>query len=189
MNERTCVHFDLSQKAEKRLAHIGDLSGNQEFISPFGTPGFERKNVNSNSTVRKSLFSNKRVRTTDGGTIVPKRHRCSEGDEIIMDFDMLSFKERHTPPKCKPEFVIRAVNKFVEHEDVTGNGSQSYCLPTILGKHSDLKSITSSTLSDVMDGHFDDVIGSYRIIDCRYPYEFESGHIRVSSTKKKKSIQ
>lgn len=26
---------------------------------------------------------------------------------------------------------------------------------------------------------FSDVIEEYRIIDCRYPYEFEGGHIQV----------
>jgi len=33
-------------------------------------------------------------------------------------------------------------------------------------------------MSDVLKGKYDDVIASCRIIDCRYPYEFNGGHIQ-----------
>lgn len=32
-----------------------------------------------------------------------------------------------------------------------------------------------------MNGEFCDVVDRLFIIDCRYPYEFEGGHIKVSS--------
>lgn len=35
-------------------------------------------------------------------------------------------------------------------------------------------------LADVLRGDYDDVIGTYRIIDCRYPYEYEGGHVQVN---------
>lgn len=47
------------------------------------------------------------------------------------------------------------------------------------GKHQDLKSISAETVSRVIDGHYDDEIEQAIIIDCRYPYEFEGGHIQV----------
>ena len=34
-------------------------------------------------------------------------------------------------------------------------------------------------LTDLLDGKYSDVIGEYHIIDSRYPYEFEGGHIKV----------
>jgi len=34
-------------------------------------------------------------------------------------------------------------------------------------------------MNDILTGKYDDVINSYRIIDCRYPYEFDGGHIKV----------
>lgn len=34
-------------------------------------------------------------------------------------------------------------------------------------------------MSDLLRGHFDDVIDNYKVIDCRYPYEFDGGHIQV----------
>jgi M-phase inducer phosphatase len=30
----------------------------------------------------------------------------------------------------------------------------------------------------LLQGDFDDSVASYKVIDCRYPYEFEGGHIR-----------
>lgn len=34
-------------------------------------------------------------------------------------------------------------------------------------------------VSKLLRGDYDDVIGSYQIIDCRYPYEYEGGHVKV----------
>lgn len=43
--------------------------------------------------------------------------------------------------------------------------------------HEDLKTITSDTLAALLRGEFSDRIDCYTIIDCRYPYEYEAGHI------------
>ena len=56
---------------------------------------------------------------------------------------------------------------------------QPYTLPTFHGKHQDLKSISSETLSKVIDGEYSHEIEKAIIVDCRYPYEFEGGHIQV----------
>ena len=45
-------------------------------------------------------------------------------------------------------------------------------------KHNDLASITPATLSDVLSGKYQEQIAEYMIIDARYPYEFEGGHIQ-----------
>ena len=34
-------------------------------------------------------------------------------------------------------------------------------------------------VADLLSGRYDDVISSFRLIDCRYPYEFEGGHVMV----------
>ncbi|XP_052791774.1 M-phase inducer phosphatase 1-like [Mya arenaria] len=44
--------------------------------------------------------------------------------------------------------------------------------------HKDLTSISPEVTADVIRGSFSDVIGDVTIVDCRYPYEFEGGHIR-----------
>ena len=34
-------------------------------------------------------------------------------------------------------------------------------------------------MANLIVGRYDDVIPNYRIIDCRYPYEYDGGHIKV----------
>ena len=39
--------------------------------------------------------------------------------------------------------------------------------------------MNSFQLSKVLDGEYSDVVDETVIIDCRYPYEFSGGHIKV----------
>lgn len=56
---------------------------------------------------------------------------------------------------------------------------QAHILPTYGGKHQDLKYISSQTLSQVLEGAYSDQVEKAIVIDCRYPYEFNGGHIEV----------
>ncbi|XP_076100845.1 M-phase inducer phosphatase-like [Mytilus galloprovincialis] len=106
--------------------------------------------VNFTSSLQKST---KRQRADDDNS------RCSKRPKVCSD-------------------IKAVVTKLEENDDFIADGSRLHTLPTITGKHSDLKSITPQTLADVVNGDYDDVISDYKIIDCRYPYEFEGGHIR-----------
>ncbi|XP_071167163.1 M-phase inducer phosphatase-like [Mytilus edulis] len=106
--------------------------------------------VNFISSLQKST---KRQRADDDNS------RCSKRTKVCSD-------------------IKAVVTKLEENDDFIADGSRLHTLPTITGKHSDLKSITPQTLADVVNGDYDDVISDYKIIDCRYPYEFEGGHIR-----------
>lgn len=46
------------------------------------------------------------------------------------------------------------------------------------GRHSDLKSVSVHTMAKLLRGEFKDSVASFKVIDCRYPYEFDGGHIR-----------
>lgn len=62
--------------------------------------------------------------------------------------------------------------------DLISDGSmRSYVLPTVKSKHDRFKRIDATTLVKLIDGEFDETVESYTIIDCRYPYEYEGGHI------------
>ncbi|CAG01259.1 unnamed protein product, partial [Tetraodon nigroviridis] len=54
-----------------------------------------------------------------------------------------------------------------------------FVLPTTDGKHQDLKYITSETMVAAVLERFHHLVERIIIIDCRYPYEFEGGHIKV----------
>lgn len=60
-----------------------------------------------------------------------------------------------------------------------GDRSRAHLLPcTTTIKHNDLSVITPNTFKKVLDGNYDNEIGKLIIIDARYPYEFEGGHIK-----------
>lgn len=37
-------------------------------------------------------------------------------------------------------------------------------------------------MARLLNKEFDDVVSDYKVIDCRYPYEFDGGHIKVRET-------
>ena len=76
--------------------------------------------------------------------------------------------------------IIQAVDKLSTESDLVADGSRVNVLPTIPGKHSDLSAISPETMSDVLDGVYDKCVDKVTIIDCRYPYEYEGGHIEVN---------
>uniref|UniRef100_A0A0P4WIA6 M-phase inducer phosphatase n=1 Tax=Scylla olivacea TaxID=85551 RepID=A0A0P4WIA6_SCYOL len=75
--------------------------------------------------------------------------------------------------------IMKALNKSSGHDgNLTGDFSRPLLLPILEGgKHPDLKSISVDTLADVVRGKYKSKVASCRIIDCRYPYEYEGGHI------------
>ncbi|XP_069501986.1 M-phase inducer phosphatase 1 isoform X5 [Ambystoma mexicanum] len=56
--------------------------------------------------------------------------------------------------------------------------NEVYLLPTTDGRHQDLKYITPEMVESVLNGKFQASIDRCLIIDCRYPYEYEGGHIK-----------
>lgn len=60
-----------------------------------------------------------------------------------------------------------------------GDRSKYHVLPTKTSiKHNDLSVISTETLQQVLSGQFDSEIDSVMVIDSRYPYEYEGGHIQ-----------
>lgn len=70
-----------------------------------------------------------------------------------------------------------ALQRSSNEPDLIGDFSKTFCLPLIPGRHRDLKSITPATLARLMNGSYNNTVASFKIIDCRYPYEYEGGHI------------
>ncbi|XP_059845812.1 M-phase inducer phosphatase 1-B-like [Hypanus sabinus] len=62
--------------------------------------------------------------------------------------------------------------------ELIGNFSNVYVLPTVMGKHEDLKYITPETMAMILHGEYDHLLEEVYIVDCRYPYEFAGGHIK-----------
>ncbi|XP_067656514.1 M-phase inducer phosphatase-like [Haliotis asinina] len=138
------------------------LSSDNE-VSPLA---LENRTRNGFHGARRSLFSGKRSR-----------------EEKEEDLTVSLIKKPRSPHinKAQVELISKdmktAVEKMQNQDDLIGDGSQNHSLPTIKGRHKDLKSVTPHTVCQLLAGEYDDVIQNYRIIDCRYPYEYEGGHI------------
>ncbi|EPQ06116.1 M-phase inducer phosphatase 1 [Myotis brandtii] len=62
--------------------------------------------------------------------------------------------------------------------DLIGDFSKGYLFHTVAGQHQDLKYISPEIMASVLNGKFANLIEEFVIIDCRYPYEYEGGHIK-----------
>jgi rhodanese-related sulfurtransferase len=73
--------------------------------------------------------------------------------------------------------VKSALNRCVNEDNLSGDMTQACSLPCVSGKHCDVKYITSDTMCRLLNEEYENEIEDYTIIDCRYPYEYEGGHI------------
>ena len=75
--------------------------------------------------------------------------------------------------------IMHACNLVDDQANLTGDTRSQLSLPTVKGsaKNHDLKNVDCHTLANVIAGKYDDKIAKLRIIDARYCYEYEGGHI------------
>ncbi|XP_060064562.1 M-phase inducer phosphatase-like [Ylistrum balloti] len=152
------------------------VSTRLDFSNVFATPG--KHIIKRNDTeIKRSLFSGKRFRDEADDFLTPSPKAQKKNDGVFSR--TMSCGER---PILRSRDLKAAVNRLVE-EDLVGDATETFCLPTIRGKHQDLKSISVNTMTDLLTERYDDVINNYRIIDCRYPYEYEGGHIKDAENR------
>ncbi|XP_073533135.1 M-phase inducer phosphatase 1 isoform X1 [Phyllobates terribilis] len=65
-----------------------------------------------------------------------------------------------------------------DQRDLIGDFSKAFLFPTVSGRHQELKYITPEMMALILSGRYDSLIDRCVIIDCRYPYEYDGGHIR-----------
>ncbi|NXK69709.1 MPIP2 phosphatase, partial [Sylvietta virens] len=65
-----------------------------------------------------------------------------------------------------------------DDQELTGDFSKPHLLPTVEGKDLGLKYISPGTLAALLTGHFSSFIESGIVVDSRYPYEYEGGHVK-----------
>lgn len=64
------------------------------------------------------------------------------------------------------------------NEKLIGDMSRTHTLPILSkSRHNDLASIDSFTLADLLNGKYNHKISKFIILDARYPYEYNGGHI------------
>ncbi|NXF11061.1 MPIP2 phosphatase, partial [Smithornis capensis] len=65
-----------------------------------------------------------------------------------------------------------------DDQDLIGDFSKAHLLQTVKGKDPGLRYISPDMLVAVLTGQLSSLIQSSVIVDCRYPYEYEGGHIK-----------
>ncbi|KZT09418.1 uncharacterized protein LAESUDRAFT_504084 [Laetiporus sulphureus 93-53] len=86
------------------------------------------------------------------------------------DSDLLFAAERETPRS-------KYLNSGSKIGGFGDNEASGKILPCHRVREDGLMRITSKTLDDLLDGAYDSQLASHRIIDCRFDYEYNGGHI------------
>ncbi|XP_058040263.1 M-phase inducer phosphatase 1 [Ahaetulla prasina] len=85
--------------------------------------------------------------------------------------------EETTSPTCSSSLEIGNVLDR-DQRDLIGDFSKGYLFHTVDGKHQDLKYISPEMIVAILKGNFSVFITQCVIIDCRFPYEYDGGHIK-----------
>lgn len=186
---RKCLNMDDSASVKNRLFNSPTPPKNTSITSLITTP--ERQCLQSisdnvtpygNRNVSTGAF--KRPEPPTMSPIQSKRYK-SENEPptapILMPLPTQPNVRRPIFRKSmsmNDAVIMNALSRSSSEPNLIGDFSKPYSLPLIDGRHSDLRSISANTMRRLLSGEFDDNIASYRVIDCRYPYEFNGGHIQ-----------
>lgn len=148
------------------------------------TPNSKKLNL---STPNKSIKENCSI---DNKQITPISFRNASLQNSFLDFSFetnVKQNQADEDDNSNMKEIHQMIMQSLEYECDTsqatarliGDRSRAHLLPcTSSVKHNDLSVITPSTFKKVLDGDFDCQIGKLIIIDARYPYEYEGGHIK-----------
>lgn len=142
-------------------------------------------NVTQSGQCNSSTGEFKRLEPTARSSTHMKRYK-SENDHPatagIMQLPQLQLPSKRSVLKksmsMNDAVCFDALSRTPSESDLIGDFSRGFSLPYIEGAHANLKSISCEVMRQLLSGEFKDSVASYKIIDCRYPYEYEGGHIR-----------
>lgn len=116
-----------------------------------------------------------------------KMRKSSSTSILKQSANQHRFNKKHKSDKFDEKAIKAALdrieNQSVDTSRLIGDMSTTHSLPIMAdSKHKDLASITPNTLASLIKGQFNDKINKYIILDARYPYEFQGGHIENAET-------
>lgn len=114
-----------------------------------------------------------------------KRRRSLAGTQVTnLEQDPESPRMGCSLLQRSKSFCQTEIEKLLDNEsgssELIGDFTKPFVLPTVDGKHQDLKYITPETMVAALTGQFNHLVERVIVIDCRYPYEFEGGHIMAA---------
>lgn len=117
----------------------------------------------------------------DGTTPVRVKRRRSLASTLEGDHSPCMGSVAQRSMQRSKSFCHKEIEKMLDGDDnkeLIGDFTKPYALPTVEGKHQDLKYITPEMMVAALNGQYGDLVDRLFVIDCRYPYEFEGGHIK-----------
>lgn len=189
---RKCLN--MNEKVKNTLFSSPSPKASSTITSLITTPErqcLQNLSGNINITPIRSLTTGafKRPERPVSSPVQSKRIKC-ENDPPKYEEPCLSFSQPPATldvPQRRPIFrksmsmndavIKNALLRSSSDTNLIGDFTRPHCLPLIEGKHTDLKSISADTMRKLLNGEFDERVSSFKIIDCRYPYEYEGGHI------------
>ncbi|XP_060754293.1 cell division cycle 25 homolog d [Neoarius graeffei] len=136
-----------------------------------------------NSSVRKRLrvrlFSSSSPEDQRKSVRRSKRQSCSsptEEEPETPDSASLMLFQRLRSSR-NPAHTLIPDSAITDH-CLIGDFSKHHVLPVEKVNHQDLHCVSAQTVASLIRGQFSTVVEDFLIIDCRYPYEYQGGHIK-----------
>ncbi|XP_075712858.1 M-phase inducer phosphatase 3 isoform X2 [Rhinoderma darwinii] len=123
------------------------------------------------------------VRPQDNETPVRVKKRRSACSPLQAEADQNSQTRRwgtslkKTLSLCDVD-ITKALDEDYSHRQLIGDFTKVYALPTVTGRHQDLRYVSAETMAALINRELNSLVEKFYIIDCRYPYEYEGGHIQ-----------
>ncbi|XP_015909404.1 M-phase inducer phosphatase [Parasteatoda tepidariorum] len=164
---RRCLSMEMDSESDSSSSE--STSKRETFIAPLNP---QRKSF-VNEVQTRNIF--KRPEPPINNLMSYNKRRKSSPSIGDKERDNFVFQRSYSETAAT---IMHALLKADLQPELVGDGSRSYALPLCKGRHEDLKSIAPQTLVELLKGNYKDEIENFILVDCRYPYEFEGGHIK-----------
>ncbi|CAF0843500.1 unnamed protein product [Didymodactylos carnosus] len=129
------------------------------------------RSVSSTALTGKDELISKRRKTDDHSE---DENGLNLNEHLI---DGQSLRSHYMMPHTEQQ-VMESVDIGLQQHSYIADRTKSYLLPTLpFAKHADLPSITGDTVRNLLNNVYSSEIERFYIIDARYPYEYDGGHI------------
>ncbi|TRY86076.1 hypothetical protein DNTS_030171 [Danionella cerebrum] len=100
---------------------------------------------------------------------------CSEEMEALDPLAAVRFNQMRTQLKVPPPPVTQDA---VDDITLIGDFSKKHLLPVESDGRQELHCVSALTVASLMRGQFGSAVSDFLVVDCRFPYEFQGGHIK-----------
>ncbi|KAJ8001538.1 hypothetical protein DPEC_G00170530 [Dallia pectoralis] len=157
----------------------GNRRGKERFLSPgCSPPKMKRlrvklsKRFRSPAAVPGSIPGVTGQRSPPGGvTSVQQGVMEVSGVDALLSLRKVNSRRRSFSPNS-------LLGSTMENHTLTGDYSKPLVLPVVRVDHQGLHCICPQTVASLLRGQYSGPVEDFLIVDCRYPYEYQGGHIK-----------